>query len=139
MSNGVTTKTTFWDTSTGNYSHIDNGHHNYCGQFSHDGSAAILAGVFAWDIWNLRQKTKVSAVTVTGGHMFSVASSKSGDQLLTGLSDGTVWVWDVRTCRELMVLRGHEKAVRAVMLSPDRCYAVSGDQLRTIILWRIRT
>lgn len=138
MSNGITNRTTFWDTSTGNFTRIDNGHHNYCGQFSHDGSAAILAGVFAWDIWNLQRKTKVAAGTVTGGHIYSVASSESGEWLLTGLSDGTIWVWDVRAGKESMVLRGHKKAVRAVMLSPDGRYAVSGDQLGTIILWRIR-
>jgi len=138
MSNGITNLTTFWDTSTGNYTRINNGHHNYCGQFSHDGTAAILGGGFAWDIWNIQRKTKVAAGTVTGGHVYAIASSKSGDRLLTGLSDGTVWVWDVRAGKELMVLRGHEKAVRAVMVSPDRRYAVSGDQLGTIILWRIR-
>lgn len=138
MSNGITTKTTFWDTTTGKFSRIDNGHHNYCGQFSHDGTAAILAGVFAWDIWNLRQNARVAAGTVTGGHIYSIASTESGDRLLTGLSDGTIWVWDTRAGKELMILRGHEKAVRAVMLSPDGRYAVSGDQLGTIILWRIR-
>ena len=138
MSNGITTKTTLWDTTTGNYTRIDNGHHNYCGQFSHDGIAAILGGGFAWHIWNIQRKTKVAAGTVTGGHIYSIASSKSGDRLLTGLSDGTIWVWDTRAGKELMILRGHEKAVRSVMLSPDRRYAVSGDQLGTIILWRIR-
>ena len=138
MSSGITNRTTFWDTSTGKYTRIDNGHHNYCGQLSHDGTAAILGGGFAWDIWNIQRKAKLASGTVTGGHVYAVASSESGEWLLTGLSDGTVWVWDVRAGKERIVLRGHEKAVRAVMLSPDGRYAISGDQLGTIILWRIR-
>ena len=138
MSNGISNRTTFWDTTTGMFTRIDNGHHNYCGQFSHDGTAAILAGVFRWDIWNLRQNAKVASGTVTGGHIYSIASSSNGERLLTGLSDGTVWLWDVRAGKELMVFRGHENPVRSVMLSPDRRYAVSGDQLGTIMLWRIR-
>lgn len=138
MSNGITNRTTFWDIATGKYTRIDNGHHNYCGQFSHDGTAAILGGGFAWDIWDIRRKIKIAEGTVTGGHVYAVASSRSGEWLLTGLSDCTIWVWDVLAGKERMVLRGHEKAVRAIMLSPDARFAVSGDQLGTIILWRIR-
>ncbi|MBC7822219.1 MAG: hypothetical protein IAG10_35490 [Planctomycetaceae bacterium] len=137
MSNGIENGTKIWDTTTGVAVTIDNGHHNYCGQFSYDGTRAVLAGGFVWDVWDLRRKAKLAAGTVTGGHIYSIASSPTGDRLLTGLADGTIWLWDVKTGKEIFVLRGHEHAIAAVMFSPDRRFAVSEDGKRSIILWRL--
>jgi len=137
MSNGITNGTKFWDTVTGRSQSIDNGHHNYCGQFSHDGRFAILGGAFQWDIWDLRRKMRIAAGTVTGGHVYAVAMSRKGDRMLTGLSDGVVWGWDVRAGTEQFVLRGHEAPIHAVMLSPDGGYALIADNGQNIILWRV--
>ena len=90
---------------------IDNGHHNYCGQFSHDGKRALLAGGFTWDIWDIRHKAKLAGGAVTGGHIYAIGSTPVGERLLTGLSDGTVWLWDLKTGKEKYVFRGHTKPV----------------------------
>ncbi len=137
MSNGIRNDTKIWDLSTGAPLEIDNGHHNYCGQFTHDGTQAMLAGAFSWDLWDIRRKAKLKSGTVTGGHIYAIATSSNTTRFLTGLSDGTVWLWDVKSGKELLVFRGHTKAVAAVMISPDKKVAVSRDNSGEIILWRL--
>ena len=137
MSNGITNVTKIWDTTSGREFNIDNGHHNYCGQFTHDGARAVLAGGFSWEIWDLRRKAKLLAGTVTGGHVYAVATTPKTNRLLTGLADGTIWIWDTNTGKEIFVLRGHNSPLQAVMISPDGRYAVSQDSEKAIILWKL--
>lgn len=137
MSNGIRNQTQIWDLNTGVPIEIDNGHHNYAGQFTHDGTQAMLAGAFSWDLWDIRRKAKLKSGTVTGGHIYAIATSPNTSRFMTGLADGTVWLWDVKTGRDLLVFRGHEKAVDAVMISPDKKFAVSRDSSGEIILWRL--
>lgn len=137
MSNGIENGSKIWDIASGQAVMIDNGHHNYCGQFSHDGTKAIMAGEFNWEIWDPRRKVKLKAGTVTGGHIYSIATSTKTDRLLTGLSDGAIWVWDTNSGKEIFVFRGHDQAIGAIMISPDRKFAVSEDSTHKIILWRL--
>ena len=57
--------------------------------------------------------------------------------MLTGLSDGAVWGWDVRAGKEQFVLRGHDAPDDATMLSPDGEYALTADRNQKIVLWRV--
>lgn len=137
MSCGISKVAKIWDLNTGVHTEIKNDHHNYCGQLNNDGTQAMLAGVFSWELWDIRHKTKLKTGTVTGGHIYAIATVPNTTRFMTGLSDGTVWLWDLKTGKELHVFRGHEKAVSAVMVSPDRKFAVSHDESGEIILWRL--
>lgn len=137
LSCGISKVTKIWDLNTGVHTEINNGHHNYCGQFTHDGTQAMLAGVYSWELWDTRYKTKLKSGTVTGGHIYSIATSPNTTRFMTGLADGTVWLWDLETGKQLHVFRGHEKPITAVMISPDKKLAVSRDQSGEIILWRL--
>ena len=85
----------------------------------------------------MRRKAKLLGGTVTGGHIYAVATTPKTNRLMTGLADGTIWLWDTNTGKEIRVLRGHNFALDAVMISPDGRYAVSQDNEMTIILWRL--
>lgn len=137
MSGGIRNDMTIWDANTGTAVDLENGHHNYCGQFTHDGTHALLGGGFSWDLWDVRRKTRIKAGTVTGGHVYAVATSPNTSRFLTGLADGTVWLWDIKSAKELAVLRGHTKPLEAAMISPDKKLAVTRDQGGEIILWRL--
>jgi WD40 repeat protein len=67
----------------------------------------------------------------------SVAFSPDGARLLTGGSDRTVRLWDVRTGKELCRLRGHKAVVWSVAFAPDGRHALSGSADMTLRLWRL--
>ena len=137
ISNGIRNETRIWDLSTGDSFTVDNGHHNYCGQFAQDGSHAMLAGVFTWDRWDFRAKTKLKDGSVTGGHVYGIATAAGTDRFVAGLSDGTVWLCDMTTAKRVIGFAGHEKPISAVMMSPDNTLAISRDQSGAINLWRL--
>jgi WD40 repeat protein len=57
---------------------------------------------------------------------FSAAFSSDGQQILAGLTDATVRLWDRATGKERQCLRGHKWGIIAVALSRDGRYALSG-------------
>ena len=69
----------------------------------------------------------------------SVDISSDGFLGLTGSKDATVKLWDLRTGKEMRVLKGHSKDVTSVKFSPDGKLAVSGSEDKTIKLWNIVT
>ena len=69
------------------------------------------------------------------GEVPAVAFSPDGNMAVTGGSDATVRVWDVKTWRELRCFRGHLKAVRCVAFSPDQQTVLSGSVDWTARLW----
>jgi len=137
MSNGIRNETRIWDLNTGDSYTVDNGHHNYCGQFAQDGMHAMLGGAFTWDRWDFQAKAKLKEGSVTGGHVYAIATSPDTSRFLMGLSDGTVWLWDMETAKGVMGFTGHEKPVSVVVMSPDNKLAISCDSSGVIILWRL--
>jgi WD40 repeat protein/sterol desaturase/sphingolipid hydroxylase (fatty acid hydroxylase superfamily) len=71
--------------------------------------------------------------------VLAVAISADGSRLVSGSEDGTVKVWDAVTARELLVLKGHTRAVRGVALSADGRTIVTGSWDGTVRLWDART
>lgn len=120
MSGGIRNQMRIWNIANETSIELDNGHHNYCGQFTHDGQYAVLGGAFNWDLWDLGKKAKIKSGTVSGGHVYAVATSPNTSRFITGLSDGSVWVWDIKTGVDLATMRGHTKPVGAAMIPPTR-------------------
>jgi WD40 repeat protein len=57
--------------------------------------------------------------------------------MFTGLDDGTIVLWDVRSGRELDTFSGHADSVVSVAASPDGAWLLSSGQDRTISLWSV--
>jgi WD40 repeat protein len=137
LSGGIRNGMTVWRLKSGSPFEINNGHHNYCAQFTHDGQHALFGGGATWDLWHIRRRLKLKSGVVTGGHIYATGTSPSTSRFLTGVSDGTVWLWDAKTGVDLLVLRGHSQPCVAAMVSPDEELAVSQDKSGEIILWRL--
>jgi len=65
----------------------------------------------------------------------SIAFSHDGNQILTGLIDGTVRLWDAATGIELRTFFGHSGAISSVAFRPDGQQILSGSWDRTIKIW----
>ena len=83
------------------------------------------------------------------GHTDSVNSvviSPDGKFIVSGSSDDTIKIWDIKTGECLKTLEGHENSVNSVAITPDGKYIVSGDNYSfgeekggTIKIWDLKT
>ncbi|MBZ0309777.1 MAG: WD40 repeat domain-containing protein, partial [Anaerolineae bacterium] len=74
------------------------------------------------------------------GPVNSIAFSPDGRLVLTGSSDGTVRLWDVRTEKELSVFADNMGAVKSAEFSPDGGYILTlGSNTPQVRLWNIET
>ena len=69
----------------------------------------------------------------------SVAFSTDGTCIVSGSSDGSVWVWDASTGAELKVLNGHTGSVISTAFSTDGTCIVSGSFDKSVQVWDAST
>ena len=77
---------------------------------------------------------------VFNGHEFevnSVALSPDGQYIVSGSSDKTIKLWDVKDRVLLHTFDDHKSGVNSVAFSPDGQYIVSGSNDNTVKLWDI--
>ena len=67
----------------------------------------------------------------------SLAFSLDGQYIVSGSSDKTVKLWDVKNQVLLHTFDGHESGVNSVAFSPDAQYIVSGSSDNTVKLWDV--
>jgi WD40 repeat protein len=81
-------------------------------------------------------------LAILKGHTGSVEAmdvSSDGVLAVTGSTDGTLRLWDLRTWRAIGVLEGHAGTVYAVAFLPDGRRIVSGSEDRALRLWDAHT
>jgi WD40 repeat protein len=106
--------------------------------FSPDGGrlAALTVdtpGVIVWAPDTGKQVAAWQAGAKEG--IFGLAFSPDGTRLATAHGDGTVHVWNARTGREGLTIRGHGAVVRGVSFSSDGRRLVSASDDGTVKLW----
>jgi len=69
----------------------------------------------------------------------SLAFSPDGRRLISACSDNDIQMWDVESCKELLVLKGHTDIVRRVAYSPDGELIASCSHDGTVRLWEAAT
>jgi WD40 repeat protein len=105
--------------------------------WSPDGrNIACAAGT---NVFLLDPATGAVQTFVSDQPLSAVAYFADGDQIVAAAEDGAVRVLDVRSGQERTCLRGHEKRVRGLAVSPDGRWIVSGGQDGTIRQWNTRT
>jgi M6 family metalloprotease-like protein len=110
-------------------------------------SVAFAAALFVPTLWQwsaasawAQEEVSSKAVEVrrfqTGDQgPIRVAVSPSGQLALSGGTDGTVRVWDLKTGKELKNLKGHTGQTLAVAFHPDGRHALSGGDDGQLLLW----
>ena len=117
--------------------------------FSPDGNTIVIgsgdesdyqvadAGVQVWD-WGLGRI--VRKLRFTDSKPLAVVPiavfSPNGDRIFASrYDDGTIWVWDVKSGRQIATLRGHSFFVHSLVFTPDGLRLFSGANNEAIRVW----
>ena len=92
---------------------------------------------FEWQYLNAQTDDAMMPMYSLGGFPRAVAFSPDNTLVASGAGD-VISLWDRATGEELMVLRGHERAVDSIAFSPDSTRLASGGDSK-ICLWDTKT
>lgn len=71
------------------------------------------------------------------GAVSAIAVSDDNSQIVAGLNNGYVGIWDTSTGQQVKILEGHTKSVRSIALSRDGKWIASGSDDNTVGVWDI--
>ena len=138
-----------WDTSTGEVVRVLRGQIGtgnegkiYAAALSPDDRLLAVGGYPSR--WGIRlidfQAGEVIALLKGHNNVISgLAFSPDGNKLISGSSDKTARIWNVRTQRTIHLLKGHKESIYAVAFSPDGRLAVTGSFDETLKLWNSKS
>lgn len=105
--------------------------------FTPDGATLAAADVDGVALWDVTSRTRLA--TLPSSAPYSLGVSADGTRIASGLTDGTVAVWDMATGRRIATLTGHTWRVTSVALSPDGQTVAAGGGEGTVLVWDSRT
>jgi WD40 repeat protein len=105
--------------------------------FSPDGQQLAYGGNFQGVLLFEPGRRRVVRELQGGTHTGCVAFNPEGTLLAAGQGDGTVRVWDAKSGRMTLELKGHEDHVQEIAFSPDGRTLVSSSNDGTIRLWSV--
>lgn len=90
--------------------------------------------------WDMRTGQPIDADDLPTRSISSVTVSpnryRTTQHLISG-SQNTIKIWNLKTGREVCILRGHTSLVTAVAIAPKRQILLSGSEDRTLRVWGI--
>ncbi|KAF5349804.1 hypothetical protein D9758_010207 [Tetrapyrgos nigripes] len=142
-----------WDVANGEQLKELTGHSGWIQSvaFSPKGDQIVSGGddlsVHVWDAASGEQLKELTGHSASGEHLKkhtghsgwvrSVAFSPKGDQIVSGGSDLSVYVWDVASGEQLKELTGHSGWVGSVAFSPKGDQIVSGGADSSVHVWDV--
>lgn len=69
----------------------------------------------------------------------SVAITPDGKQVISGSSDKTLKIWDMKTGKKLFTLEGHTKPITAIAVTPNGKRVISASEDKTLKVWDLQT
>lgn len=89
-------------------------------------------------LWDLERGEKLATVQRNEANIWAVAFLGEADRFAVASHDWKVTLWDVRhPSAPLSVLEGHDNAVQALAVAPDRRLLASGSADKTVRLWNL--
>lgn len=105
-------------------------------------SGSLDGRVLVWDLVTGSVRTECGAEAEEGqprnGSVYCMSGSVDGNILVSGSTDKTISVWDVRTGDRVVHLRGHSDSVRCLTMKHDGRMMLSGGSDSTVKLWDLR-
>ncbi|KAJ1569861.1 POC1 centriolar protein A [Nowakowskiella sp. JEL0078] len=80
----------------------------------------------------------VNSVTLKGhtGIVTAVTFDRSENNIISGSEDGTIKVWDTKSCTEISTIKAHECAIKSIAVSHKGNFIVScGSTDRSVKIW----
>ena len=127
-----------WDAGSGQFLHTLKGGYSTLGSvcFSADGKRVAASDLWTGGIWIWDAATGAKQLLLdTSTRNLGISLSPDGNYLASGGADKKVTVWNVRTGRAIVTLRGHTDEVTSVCFSPDGKRLVSASKDRTVQVW----
>ena len=81
--------------------------------------------------WRVEDGREVGSSMDAGSTVSSIAVSRDGKLVVSGMIGGEVMVWNAETHKKVTEFRGHSKKVFAVDVSPDATKIVTGSEDKT--------
>ena len=86
--------------------------------------------------WRVKDGREVGQPMDAGSDVLSIAVSRDGKWIVSGVGYGQVTVWDAES-HEMFGLRGHKGSVLAVDISPDGTRIATGSWDKTVCVWSL--
>lgn len=105
-------------------------------------SGSLDGRVLVWDLVTGNVKMECGAeaeeAQPRNSSVYCMTGSVDGNTLVTGSTDRTISVWDVRTGDRVVRLRGHSDSVRCLTIKHDGHVMLSGGSDSTVRMWDLR-